>query len=261
MLDFAAAQHLGPREEQQDHVFVEPGLAVVADGNGVLGDCSADATKMFRKHLREARELGVPLHEAIEKAIRCADEELSSYIRNEIKAVLQSWRPDDRAMEAVEALGPEFFEHELSSGTTFVAFVEDELIAHVGDSRAYRVVPAKNEITLLTEDHVWTPDAETVDVDGTIYKHGLAIARVLGHPGLKVKGVTAEPVLTPFTLGDGEFLLLCSDGLRPFLERANGDSRLCALLKSGSLQDAAKEAIEAASRVATDNVSLILVGR
>jgi serine/threonine protein phosphatase PrpC len=256
-----AAQHLGPREEQHDFVHIEAGLHVVADGNGVLGDCSEKAVELFRRHLHEARALDVPIANAIEKAIRCADDDLCTFLKGEVAAVLESWKPNGRAMEAVEMLGEDFFRNELSSGSTFVALVEDSHIVWVGDSRAYRVAPKTSTVTLLTTDHVWTDGPDTVDVDGTIYKHGLAIARVLGHPSLKERDVTAEPEIVPFTLGDDEFLLLCSDGLRPFLEKHNGEARLCSLLTSSSPTEVVKEVIEIAGRHPTDNISLILISR
>ena len=232
-------------------MFTEPGMHVVADGNGVLGDCSGFAIDAFRKHYATARGRELPVPEALEYAVRTTDDDLCEYLHRETETILESWKPDERAQEAVEMLGPEFFRNELSSGTTLVAFVEDSHIVHVGDSRAYRVVPARDEVTLLTRDHAWEEDDETVDFDGTLYKHGLAMARVVGHPMLKQHGVTAKPDIAPCTLGDGEYLVLCSDGLVPFIEDA-GPARFCELVNSPSL-------IDEAAKAAGDNVSFIVI--
>jgi serine/threonine protein phosphatase PrpC len=254
------AQHLGGRGEQHDAVLVEPGLFLIADGNGVMGDCSRRVLALFRQHLRDQQALGFAAEVAIEKAVQLANDDLCAYLRGEIQAVLDRRNPDAHAMGAIAALGPAFVRDELGSGSTLVGLVDDRFVVHVGDSRAYRVVPARGEVTLVTRDHVWPVDDETVEIADTIYKYGLAIARVLGHPQLEEHGVSADPDVIPFELAAGEYMLLCSDGLRPYLEQAAGDRRLCELATTRSPAETVAIVIAEASEISHDNVSLILIG-
>src|SRR5688500_12922921 len=110
MLAGTAAQHLGGRDQQHDSLYTEPGLHVVADGNGLLGDCSAKAISLFRRYLAEAGPSPTPA--ALEQALRATDADLCTYLRTEISTALDEWRAAKH--EALEMLGQEFFENELS---------------------------------------------------------------------------------------------------------------------------------------------------
>lgn len=97
-------------------------------------------------------------------------------------------------------------------GTTIVAVLfrgAEGYIGHIGDSRAYKVVP--EQVIRLTEDHTLVNE---------LYKSGQITEDELEtHPRKNVLSralgtdVDVSVELTPVTLGYGEVLLLCSDGL------------------------------------------------
>lgn len=82
-------------------------------------------------------------------------------------------------------------------------------IGHIGDSRAYKVAP--EQVIRLTEDHTLVNE---------LYKSGQITEDELEtHPRRNVLSralgtdIDVSVELTPVSLGDGEVLLLCSDGL------------------------------------------------
>lgn len=99
-------------------------------------------------------------------------------------------------------------------GTTCTALVlrdDEAFIAHVGDTRAYRL--RDNILEQLTEDHslVWEMVRQGIltDEDARTHPRRNVITRSIGtHEELSVD---AAP--TPLPLRDGDVFLLCSDGL------------------------------------------------
>ena len=140
-------------------------------------------------------------------------------------------------------------------GTTLtLALIEDgqAVIGHVGDSRAYLV--QADAIVQLTEDHsiVWelvrSGGLSRREADAHPYRH--VLTRALGTSAV-VDVDTVE-----LSLGPGDGLLLCSDGLTGVLS----DKEIHAVI-AGSFgpQDAVDELIrQANTRGAPDNVSAIL---
>jgi protein phosphatase len=142
-------------------------------------------------------------------------------------------------------------------GTTIVAaqIVEDRVcIAHVGDSRAYRI--RKGAIERLTKDHSAMEEFLHVRPDATpeeIANFPLPniITRSLG---LKSDVKTDVKV---HALEPGDVVLLCSDGLSKTL----GDPPIAQIVAAASnLQTAASELVAAANRArADDNVTVVLL--
>lgn len=113
-------------------------------------------------------------------------------------------------------------------------------VAHVGDSRAYRI-SALGRFARLTEDH---------GIPGTN-----AVTRVVGNRG-------DEPDVALFQAEPGDRLLLCTDGLT----RAVSERAIAELLRAhpgrGRLGPCADALVSAALHAGgPDNVTVLLIGR
>lgn len=139
-------------------------------------------------------------------------------------------------------------------GTTLVAaaFVDGRVtVAHVGDSRCYRI--REGSIERLTRDHSW--------VERQVERGLLAPEEAARHPQRHVltrslgDPETPEPELLTETVRPGDLLLLCSDGLTEGLE----DSDILALARrQGDPQALAEELVrQAVERDGTDNVTVV----
>ena len=121
---------------------------------------------------------------------------------------------------AVSAANAEIYDAALADpalrgmGTTVVAVVvcgEQVCVAHVGDSRAYRLNRAARSITQITTDHSV--------VQEMVESGKLTQAQAKNHPRkhfiTRALGVElhVECDFNEFTLEDDEMLLLCTDGL------------------------------------------------
>lgn len=144
----------------------------------------------------------------------------------------------------------------LGMGTTVVAMlVHDDMaaIAHVGDSRAYRL--ENDRLELLTEDHTWVREQVSAGhlSERQAREHPLrnVVTQALGGTGEVAVEVTEE------RLHPGQIYLLCSDGLTSMLEDVEIESHL----KSGqSLERICRDLVQAAnSRGGLDNVTVVLV--
>lgn len=142
-------------------------------------------------------------------------------------------------------------------GTTLVAaaIVGDTVsIAHVGDSRAYRV--RKGEITRLTRDHSLLEQFKDINPGMTReeehnFPHKNVITRALG------LNDAVEIDVRSHKLEIGDRLLLCSDGLSGHLE----DEELCELIgTTPDLDRLAEELVERANDAGgNDNITLVVM--
>jgi len=141
-------------------------------------------------------------------------------------------------------------------GTTVVALLADQgrvAIAHVGDSRAYRLRGGAAE--RLTDDHTLVADL--------VRRGELGAAAAAAHPQRHVLtralGVrrALEPDLAELAPEAGDVYLLCSDGLTGHV----ADEELAGVAASAPDLDAACERLVALAnrRGGEDNVSVLLV--
>lgn len=144
----------------------------------------------------------------------------------------------------------------LGMGTTVVAMlIHDDMaaIAHVGDSRAYRL--ENDRLELLTEDHTWVREQVSAGhlSERQAREHPLrnVVTQALGGTGEVAVEVSEE------RLHPGQIYLLCSDGLTSMLEDVEIESHL----KSGqSLERICRDLVQAANgRGGLDNVTVVLV--
>ncbi|MFD1423519.1 MULTISPECIES: Stp1/IreP family PP2C-type Ser/Thr phosphatase [Laceyella] len=161
-----------------------------------------------------------------------------------------------KANERVYTLATEN-SHMQGMGTTTIAAIVDEhevVLAHVGDSRAY--VLHNDGLYQLTEDHSYV---------NLLIKHGQITAEeARNHPQRNMivravgtsEDVEVDLVNTPWS--EGDFLLLCSDGLTSMVsEREIG---IVLSSTSMSIDEKADKLIQLALEAGgNDNISLILL--
>lgn len=220
-------------------VNVETQVAVLADGMGGYNAgevASRMATEMVNTEMaRWLAQAPQPLDGA---DVRQA---LGGCIANANQAILLA----SRANPAYQGMG-----------TTFVAsvfFGQRVLIAHVGDSRGYRL--RNGQLQQLTRDHSWLQ--EQIDA-------GLMSAQEAAQSGqrnlvTRALGVeeTMEVEFNEFPVEPHDLYLLCSDGLSEMLSA----SEISVLTNAQvSLEDRANRLIDAANaRGGRDNISVVLV--
>jgi PPM family protein phosphatase len=143
-------------------------------------------------------------------------------------------------------------------GTTLTAMAIEAagdrgLIAHVGDSRAYRF--RDGTLEQLTKDHTWVQERVDAGVlsagNARNHPYSSILTRVLGTEE------EVEPDMIALTLQAGDLYLLCSDGLSGMVE----DERIAGVLGAdASIEDKSQQLIRAAHEGGgQDNVSAVLV--
>lgn len=160
-------------------------------------------------------------------------------------------RDANREVHAVAERDPNL----VGMGTTVVAVLAvpdgEAWVAHVGDSRAYRL--RDGVLEPLTEDH---------SVVAEMIRRGvLRPEEAATHPRrneiLRSVGVdaTVEPEITAVELRPGDRILLCSDGLCGVVP----DDEIGALIAASSPEGAVAAAIEAANELGgPDNITAIV---
>ena len=219
------------RHSNQDAVFtttLEDGsiLAIVCDGMGGAnaGNVASEvAVKVISEYIVQSYRIGMDFY-GIEKILKNAIESANMEIYD------MSLKD-----EALSGMGT----------TTVTAVVRDgvAVIAHVGDSRAYK---AGEELGLITRDHSvvqsLVESGKITPEDAKVHPRKNVITRALG---------TEENVVADscqIELGADEILLLCTDGLSGYADeegifntlKANGEQvaeDLIELAKQGGGRD------------------------
>lgn len=140
-----------------------------------------------------------------------------------------------------------------STGTTVSAILFEQghaYIAHVGDSRVYRLRNGK--LSCLTSDHSWVneliEDNEISEQEAEAFQQKNVLTRALGlAPGVKID-LLIEPVQPD------DLYLLCSDGVHNALNSQLIQSILCAY--HGALQNKISNLINSAKLIdGSDNIT------
>lgn len=234
------------RSHNEDSIGSDPelGLAVLADGMGgyKAGEvASAIAVDMILKELREALKDVTPGEIDAQTGF--------SYETMLVKAAI------DKANATIYATAQTQPQCQ-GMGTTVVAaaFYDERMtIAHVGDSRLYRM---RNErLEQVTSDHSLLQEL----IDKGFYtpeeaKHSLnknLVTRAMGIDP-RVQADLQEEMISP-----GDLYMLCSDGLSDFVEDPQIETTLREY--SGDLAQAANTLVEQANAAGgKDNISVIL---
>jgi len=127
------------------------------------------------------------------------------------------------------------------------------VIAHVGDSRCYRV--RNGTVTVLTNDHTVTNEQQLMGLITAQERDESGVCHVLSR-ALGVE-LFVSPDITETQVLPGDLMVLCSDGLHNGMSDADL-KRITA--KGGDLDVLAKElAVHAMETDGQDNVSVLLV--
>lgn len=189
----------------EDSFVIDPelGLYLVADGMGGHGHgdvASSMAVRAIRASLRAELDVGVRWPGRRRRGGRQGGGGPSGLRRALVRA-------NSELLEAVDA-EPEL----VGMGTTVVALLADRsraTVAHVGDSRAYRLRGGR--IEPLTHDHTWVAEQVTAgnlsEDQARAHPFKSVITRALGGD----LDVTVE--MLDLGLAPGDLYLLCSDGL------------------------------------------------
>jgi serine/threonine protein phosphatase PrpC len=129
----------------------------------------------------------------------------------------------------------------------------DVFIVHVGDSRAY--IYRNGRLEQLTRDHTVAQnlaDAGAIKPE-EVHRHATrhVLTNFVGGPSLGV-----DPEIATLQVQDGDFLLLCSDGLTEMVE----DAEIVTILQEAGTCNAAAKALvaKALANGGRDNVTVIL---
>jgi protein phosphatase len=142
-------------------------------------------------------------------------------------------------------------------GTTIVTSLicgDKVYVAHVGDSRCYRV--RQGAITQVTRDHSLLEDYKEAKPDMTEeeqrnFPHKNVITRALGMRD------SVQVDIKPHQIVDGDYYLMCSDGLSGMVE----DPKILDIVSNAkSLERAVAELVDSANRSGgTDNITTLLL--
>ena len=167
--------------------------------------------------------------------------------------------PGDQLTHAIQEAGHRIHEQAMldenlrGMGTTAVValFSEGKLyIAHVGDSRAYRLRNGK--IKQITEDHSLVTEQVKAGMisqeDAKAHKLKNIITRSVGYQE------EVDIDVTPCELEVGDRFLLCSDGLSNLIE----DGEMEEILKNHEIREACEKLVNTAnSRGGDDNITAL----
>ena len=242
-LEFHCATDTGrARNNNEDSVAVdEPtALVVLADGMGGYnaGEVASGMATSFIK-----TELGRWLAEASENAT-------DTDVRRAMDICVDN---ANRAIFNAANSNPQY----AGMGTTLVVCVFRDnrlLVGHVGDSRAYRLRGGR--LQQITRDHSLLEDYKEAKPDMTEeeqrnFPHKNVITRALGMRD------TVQVDIRPHQIMDGDFYLMCSDGLSGMVE----DNHILKIITAAkSLERVVAELVDTANRAGgTDNITTLIL--
>jgi protein phosphatase len=217
------------RRHNEDAYYARSPVFAVADGMG-----GAQAGEVASHAAVEAVAAGLPEDGTPE-------DRLAAVVRRANEAIFRMSREDDSRA---------------GMGTTMTAVhvgERDIAIAHVGDSRAYRL--RGGELSRLTEDHSLVEEmrrrGQLTAEEADEHPQRSIITRALGpEPDVLVD-------TRSWAARDGDVLLLCSDGLTSMIP----ESQVAEILReSTGLEQAGRALIAAANRAGgRDNITVVLL--
>lgn len=240
----AGRSERGPRPQNQDCLFRDAnlGLFVVADGMGghrageVASRLAVDAVVEFVRSTAASSDMTWPY--PFDPQLSVGANRLTVSMRLANRKVFEAGRVDPQLS---------------GMGTTLVAaLVEADriVIAHVGDSRAYRF--RASEIEQITRDHTWVAAMLAADANARTEDHPM---RHVLTSGIGMREDVA-PALTDRPIASGDQWLLCTDGVHGYMDQA----RLAAALNLPSAQEAADAAVRTAlASGGSDNATAIVL--
>ncbi|MFF0266132.1 PP2C family protein-serine/threonine phosphatase [Kribbella sp. NPDC004536] len=230
-LDYATLSDVGRvRRNNEDSAYAGPHLLLLADGMGgaAAGEVASAAAVQVIRRLDTADIGGEDMIEALAGAVHRANERLSELVEED---------PEREGM---------------GSTVTALMFDGKQLgLAHLGDSRAYRLRDGR--LYQLSHDHTFVQslvdEGRISQEEAFTHPHRNLILRVLdGRPD-------SDPDLEILDVQAGDRLMLCSDGLPDYVS----DDVIAASMASGTPDSVVVElithALEAGSN---DNVTCVV---
>ncbi|MEU8226011.1 protein phosphatase 2C domain-containing protein [Kribbella sp. NPDC048915] len=230
-LDYATLSDVGRvRRNNEDSAYAGPHLLLLADGMGgaAAGEVASAAAVQVIRRLDTGEIAGEDMIEALAGAVHRANERLSELVEED---------PEREGM---------------GSTVTALMFDGERLgLAHLGDSRAYRLRDGK--LYQLSHDHTFVQslvdEGRISQEEAFTHPHRNLILRVLdGRPD-------SDPDLEILDVRAGDRLMLCSDGLPDYVS----DEVIAASMSTGTpdsvVVDLITHALEAGSN---DNVTCIV---
>jgi protein phosphatase len=217
------------RRHNEDAYYARSPVFAVADGMG-----GAQAGEVASHAAVEAVAAGLPDDGTPE-------DRLAAVVRRANEAIFRMSREDDSRA---------------GMGTTLTAVhvgERDVAVAHVGDSRAYRL--RDGELSRLTEDHSLVEEmrrrGQLTAEEADEHPQRSIITRALGpEPDVLVD-------TRSWAARDGDVLLLCSDGLTSMIPEAHVAE---IMREAASLEQAGRSLVAAANRAGgRDNITVVLL--
>lgn len=228
VVDFAAASDVGRvRKANEDSYFVRSPLFVVADGMGGA-QAGEVASKIAAEAFKEPLDESLAPEPRMAQVVRRANLEINTQAKSD----------------------QEF--HGMGTTLTALLLGDDEItVAHVGDSRAYRL--RGGELERMTRDH---------SLVGEMVRRGaITEAEAEVHPqrSILTRALGPEPEIDVDTLSHnvkpGDVYLICSDGLTGMVS----DAQIAAEMGSGKpMGEVADTLIRAANEAGgVDNITVV----
>ncbi|MFI5710338.1 PP2C family protein-serine/threonine phosphatase [Kribbella sp. NPDC051620] len=230
-LDYAALSDVGRvRRNNEDSAYAGPHLLLLADGMGgaAAGEVASSAAVQVIRRLDKPGITGPDMMEALAGAVHRANERLSELVEED---------PEREGM---------------GSTVTALLFDGEQLgLAHLGDSRAYRM--RDGLLYQLSHDHTFV---QSLVDEGRISKeeafthpHRNLILRVLdGRPD-------SDPDLEILDVQAGDRLMLCSDGLPDYVSEQVIATSMAEGTPDSVVVDLITHALEAGSN---DNITCVV---
>lgn len=224
------------RARNEDALLQRPGRGVVAVADGMGGHAAGDIASRIAVDVVDDGTADLP------------ETGLADHLRETVRAAHEAILRAGRADTGLRGMG-----------TTLTLLRVDPsgeraVVAHVGDSRAYRLRGARLE--QLTRDQTWVQEQVEAGL--------LSPAQARGHPlssmltsALGVEDDGPEVQLLEIDILPDDLFLLCSDGLTA---RLDDDEVRRLLLAHSDLDEAARALVDAANEAGgPDNITVGLV--
>jgi serine/threonine protein phosphatase PrpC len=227
------------RSQNQDALLQRPGRGLVAVADGMGGHAAGDIASRIAVDVIDDRSAHLP------------DADLAGFMRESVAAAHEAILKAAAADPALDGMG--------TTLTAFVATPPDGsgrcLIAHVGDSRAYRLRDATFE--QLTRDQTWVQDqVDAGRLSREQARNHPFSAMITSALGVDQEHLAVEILEDPCEPGDT--YLLCSDGLTA---RLDDDDLRDILVEHPDLDAAARALVDAANEAGgPDNITVALIG-
>jgi serine/threonine protein phosphatase PrpC len=241
---FAGRSERGPRALNQDSYFCDAGLGlfIVADGMGghkageVASRMAVDTVVEFVRASARSADMTWPF--PYDPSQSGGANRLTAGMRLANRKVYESGRSD------LQLLG---------MGTTIVAALVERttvVIAHVGDSRAYRF--RNDQLESMTRDHTWVAAMMAAEPNTKTDDHPMRHVLTNGI-GMRED---VNPAITEHEIASGDCWMLCSDGVHGYL----GEGLFPPLLTQASPEVAAEGVVRAALQAGgSDNATAVVL--